>query len=120
MKNDFNLLDGFRLIDLDGKGFVSNLEFRQAVNQLGVEVTKDEAYLLFKRYDKDNDGLLKYSDFCRLVTPVQKQYSDIVKAKEPTYNNHQILSWDSKRALKKLLNLAVNGEVQAEQLRQQL
>lgn len=70
LKNDFNLLDGFRLVDLDGKGFVSNLEFRQAVNLLGVEVTKDEAYLLFKRYDKDNDGLFKYSDFCRMVTPV--------------------------------------------------
>lgn len=55
-----------------------------------------------------------------MVTPVQKQYADIVKSKEPTYNNHQILSWESKRALKKLVNLVINGEVQAEELRQQL
>ena len=88
LKSDFNLLDGFRMLDLDGKGFVSSSEFREALYEMGVSVSKDEAYLVFKRYDKDNDGLLKYSDFCKLVAPVNRQYSDILKSKEPTYNSH--------------------------------
>jgi len=88
LKSDFNLLDGFRMLDLEGKGFVSSSEFRHALYEMGVSVSKDEAYLVFKRYDKDNDGLLKYSDFCRLVAPINRQYNDILKSKEPTYNNH--------------------------------
>jgi len=68
LKNDFNLLDGFRVIDQESKSYISQLEFKEIMERvLGLHFTKDEIYLFYKRYDKDNDGLFRYSDFCRVV-----------------------------------------------------
>ncbi len=74
LKNDFNLLDGFRQLDILGKGFVSKVDFQNVIYDLGINSTRDEVDLLFKSYDRDNDGMLKYSDFCRMVTPISIQY----------------------------------------------
>ena len=44
------------------------MEFKEVMEKmLGLYFTKDEIYLFYKRYDKDNDGLFRYSDFCRVV-----------------------------------------------------
>jgi Ca2+-binding EF-hand superfamily protein len=61
--NDFNAEDGFRIFDKKGKGFISRIEFEIVLNDIGIYPTKEEMALFFKRYDRDNDGLLKFSDF---------------------------------------------------------
>jgi len=66
---DFNLLDAFRVFDNKGRGYVTKLEFELALNEVGIYPTKDEMYLLFKRYDTDSDGLLRYSEFTKIVSP---------------------------------------------------
>ena len=90
LKNDFNLLDGFRVIDQESKSYISQLEFKEIMERvLGLHFTKDEIYLFYKRYDKDNDGLFRYSDFCRVVQTEHPDYQNILKNREPTYLNEQ-------------------------------
>jgi len=36
---------------------------------MAIYPTRDELYLYFKRYDRDEDGLLRYSDFCKAILP---------------------------------------------------
>lgn len=69
MRPDFNLLDGFRILDTDAKGTVSAGEIQIALNLLGIFPNKNELYLLIRKFDKDNDGRLRYSDFAEAFTP---------------------------------------------------
>jgi len=45
---------------LKGRGFITSSEFERGLEKLGIFPTKDEIYLVFRRYDKDTDGLLKF------------------------------------------------------------
>jgi len=48
---------------------------------LDLDLRSDEVYLLYTRYDKDNDGLLRFSDFCRMVESDDHHYQDVLKSK---------------------------------------
>jgi len=69
LKIDFNLLDCFKVFDRKGKGFISKIEFELSLNDIGVFPTRDELYLFFKRYDSDEDGYLRYSEFIKAILP---------------------------------------------------
>jgi len=69
LKTEFNLLDAFRLIDKKSRGYVSKTEMEFALNDIGIFPRKEELNLFFKRYDRDLDGLLRYSDFCKAILP---------------------------------------------------
>ena len=66
---DFNLLDAFHMFDSKGKGTVTKFEIKEILNRMDIFPNSDELYLFFKRIDKDNDGLLKYSEFCSAIIP---------------------------------------------------
>ena len=78
LKVDFNLLDAFRVFDLKGRGYVTKLEMELAFNDNAIYPTKDEMYLLFKRYDKDQDGFLRYSEFCKAILPQSTEYATMM------------------------------------------
>lgn len=59
LRRDFNLLDCFKFFDVEEKGSVSKLELKDALNELGVFPTNDELYLIMRKFDKNNDGLIK-------------------------------------------------------------
>lgn len=62
LKSDFNLLDAFRFIDRKARGFVSKIELEMSLNDLGVYPSSEELKLFFERYDRDSDGLMRYSN----------------------------------------------------------
>ena len=66
---DFNLMDAFQMLDRTVKGWVTAPEIVDALADLGVYAHRDNVYLFTRRYDKDSDGRLLYSDFCDAFTP---------------------------------------------------
>jgi len=54
---------------------------------MNVFATDEQIYLFFRRYDKDLDGLLRYSDFCRFCIPLNKQFAKILNDRSPFYSN---------------------------------
>ena len=66
---DFNLMDAFQMLDKHSKGWVTGPEIHEALNELGIYPHKDDVYLFVRRYDKDSDGRILYSDFCDAFTP---------------------------------------------------
>lgn len=87
LRADYNLLDGFRFFDLKSRGFITSSELERGLEKLGIFPTKDEIYLVFRRYDKDSDGLLKYSDFCKMITPQSIEYAKLMNERSPLYND---------------------------------
>ena len=53
LKDDFNLIDAFGLLDYQCKGMVSAPELRESLQEIGLKVGIDEIDLLFSRYNRD-------------------------------------------------------------------
>jgi len=73
-QSDFNLMDGFAMLDAHSKGSITAPELGDALSRLGHHTHKDLIYMLVRRFDKDNDGKLLYSDFCDALTPKSLQH----------------------------------------------
>ena len=60
LRSDFNLLDLFKIFDVYGKGYITSSEFEDGLRELSVYPSKDDLYLIVRKFDKDADGLLRY------------------------------------------------------------
>jgi len=124
LKHDFNLLDAFRFFDLQGKGYITRAELEDGMREFGVFPNSTELYLIMRKYDTDNDSLLKYTDFCDMITSKSIEYAGILTKRIPSYADEYdlalIFSYDTKKTFGKLLNMIIANEVDSEALRQKL
>jgi len=74
-----------------------------------------------RKYDKDSDSLIKYTEFCDMVTPASPEYANIMTKRIPTYadidNLDIVFRWDTKKAFGNVLNMIIQHEVNSEALR---
>ncbi len=66
---DFNIFDSFRLFDKLGKGLITSQDLEEFLNEISIYPEKDEIYLFFRRYDSDNDGRIRFSDYIDSIIP---------------------------------------------------
>lgn len=59
LQMDFNLMDTFKVFDIETKGYVDKYEFDDGLRMLEVEPTEKELDLLMKRIDRDQDGIIR-------------------------------------------------------------
>jgi hypothetical protein len=77
------------MLDSTGKGWITAPELHDAFSDLGHFQHKDLIYMFVRRFDKDNDGKLLYSDFCDAFTPRSLQHSVILSQRRPFFiHNH--------------------------------
>jgi Ca2+-binding EF-hand superfamily protein len=69
---DFNLPDAFRVLDSEGKGWISSAEMLGALTSINIAATSEDLYNFIKRFDKleQGGGRLKYCDFCDAFIPL--------------------------------------------------
>ncbi len=77
-RNDFNLFDAFRIFDLDGKGYLTHYDLRAGLNDIGVHSNNEELDLFFARYDKNQDKIIRFSEFCDAFTPLDSYYGSLL------------------------------------------
>jgi len=70
LRTDFNLIDAFRVFDQDGKGWISPNEIKEGLQLFNVFAQPEDIAFFMKRYDKDDDGKLRYSEFCDAFLPI--------------------------------------------------
>lgn len=67
---EFNTVDAFRLIDLGGRGEIDCHELKMAIQRdIRAQFIDLDIELFFKRFDKEQRGTLKYSEFCDAFVP---------------------------------------------------
>jgi len=124
LRSDFNLLDAFRFFDQEGRGFITKTELRFGFNEFGLYPTSDEVYLIMRKYDTDNDGLLRYADFAEMITPKAAEYANILNDRIPTYADKArldlVFSYTTKSALKQVLSSILRNENASEDIRLRL
>lgn len=65
----FSIHDAFNALDLNENGFITLDEFKDVLENYGIFATKNELVGLVKRYDKNMDGKVSYSEFMNEMTP---------------------------------------------------
>jgi hypothetical protein len=58
-RTDFNVEDAFRNFELDGRGYVTDVDIKYGLDALDVFATREEIVLLIKRYDIQGEGVLR-------------------------------------------------------------
>jgi len=115
------LFDAFRFFDPAGKGYVNKYDLDDGLKSFGVFATNNELYLLMRSLDKDNDALLKYSDFADAVTPTSTEYANLLSKRTPTFADDTeldiVFSYSTKKLFTRLLNSLIETELKNEILR---
>jgi len=87
IRQDFELLSTFQLMDCKGKGLLSAYELEIALNKLQIFPTKYELFLFVKRYDRDFDGKFSFSDYIDSFVP--EELRKIVQKRAPLNKNEE-------------------------------
>lgn len=58
------------MLDPQGQGSISVVEIRRGLKCLNIDASNQELAVFMKRFDKDGDTLLRYSEFCEAFLPV--------------------------------------------------
>ena len=82
---DFNLMDGFQMIDSKNLGWVSAPQVLTFLFESGCYCHKDDVYNFTRRYDRDHDSRLLYSDFCEAITPNDGYYQHALNNRKHKY-----------------------------------
>ncbi|XP_070538762.1 calmodulin-like [Ptychodera flava] len=61
------LKEAFGMFDKDGDGFLTIVDLREAIRNLGENLTDEEIYEIIYESDADGDGKLNYEEFVRVM-----------------------------------------------------
>jgi len=124
LQDDFNLFDAFRFFDLTEKGYITRFELKEGLNDFDVFPTTDELYLIMKKYNRDNDGLLKYSEFCDILKPKDSGYAKLLAERKPSYVDREeladVFTGYTVDLFRRVLKKSIENEYHSEKVRQRL
>ena len=122
--SEFNLLDTFQMFDLNDIGYVGEYDLEDTLIGLGIRPTREEIALLYKHYSSLNNRRFTYSEFSKLFTPKELEYSRILNNRVAFNVNRterrRVYSTDTTYKLTKVLRLHLESETVAESLRHRL
>lgn len=88
LKSDFNLIDAFRLFDMNANGYITqqdlvdglqrNLDFGECVNQVDIA-------LFFKRFDRQQLGRISFNQFSEALLPFSQEFANLVTQRPDYY-----------------------------------
>ena len=62
-----DMREAFKVLDIQGKGFINEAELRQIMCTLGEPLTQEEFNLLMTKCEKDSDGTIMYDTFVDML-----------------------------------------------------
>ncbi|KRX08920.1 hypothetical protein PPERSA_09024 [Pseudocohnilembus persalinus] len=124
-RQDFNLVDAFRLFDVDGKGICSPQDFMHVFNEIGIFPSKYELYLMLKKYDLNQDGKISYNEFRDMLRPVKREYEAMGSERAPRekdlyFDIGDLWSLETRQNFGILFKIMIQNEAALESLRQRL
>ena len=117
------MIDAFGILDEDGRGNMNPQELHVALRKLEVPITQEDCYLIFLRFNRDTDGLLKYSEFTSAFMPVDQHYARQLGSKRLQYcapPSRTSFCYETMKHYCEVWHLMARIEQQAEQIKQKL
>jgi Ca2+-binding EF-hand superfamily protein len=125
-RHDFNLYDAFRIFDIDARGYITYSDIKMALNDIGVFPSVEDIELFIKRYDKNNDRKLRFSEFCDAFTPLDAYYGSLLNKRTSNdtrgrqYSRDDCFLGETKIEFKNVWRTHFKIESYSESLRQRL
>ncbi len=61
------LIEAFKVFDRDGNGYITSLELRMVMSNLGEELSTEDIEDMIKEADIDGDGQIDYEEFVKMM-----------------------------------------------------
>ena len=68
----------YKIFDPEEKDSITTIDFMEGCERLGLKLENDEHYFTFIRFDRNNDQMLYYGDFCMMIIPHKQEYAKIL------------------------------------------
>ena len=127
IQSDFNICDSWNMftrLNKNKTGIDAEDLFYTAVNNLGMEITKDEIFMIFFSLDRDGDGVLDQTEITECFMPKEKSYAKILNSRGGLYGKEkdmQKIFLDSTReCLVRFIRGFVECEMSLEKIRQRI
>lgn len=125
LQSDFNLPDAFDLLDRHVLGQLSANELSDSLASNGVYALSEDVYLFVKRYDRNLDGRVSYSEFSDAFLPKNASYSTTLQLRRAHYSILRVPRSDyfssyTRELFFKTLRVHFSVEASAENLRRRL
>lgn len=79
------MFDAFRIFDINSFGYITLSDLKSGLNDIGIFPSYEELELFVKRYDKNYDNKLRFTEFCDAFTPIDNYYASLLNKR--TSNN---------------------------------
>jgi hypothetical protein len=66
------------MFDINSNGYISFSELKNGLNDIGIFPSIEDLELFIKRYDKNNDRRLRFSEFSDAFTPLDAYYGSLL------------------------------------------
>eukprot|EP00347_Sterkiella_histriomuscorum_P020513 403337513 len=124
-QRQFNLYETFRYFDSNSRGYVYVKDVHKGLQDLGMsKIQEDEVYQLFKRYDIDQDGTLKFSEFSYLFEPIDEEKCGTLLNRRPESLQKEfkeyMFSYKAKLVLTEFLNKLIEGQKELTKIKAEL
>ena len=124
LKHDFNLIDAFRMFDLNDNGFITLMDIEQCLSRIGIRPSHDEIYMLIRHYSRLQDSRIRFSDLSEMLTPKQDEYARIMRNKQalniPGLDRFRVFARDTLNVLANAFKALLEAEIYAEKQRQKI
>ena len=125
-KLDFNIPDAFRVFDLNMRGFITAVELKDGLGDLGIYATFDDAELILNRYNRSGTGRLTLKEFEEAVLPLDPYYEGVLIKRRGSskrvnpYRRDDIFAHGTASNYVELLRMHLKVEMSVEGLRQRI
>ena len=89
LRPDFNLVDLFMFFDKEKKGFCDQNNFIEVMKELKIKWKSKDLARLFRRFDRNEKGFLRFAEFCDCFCPVSKESFEILNQRKPINNEEK-------------------------------
>lgn len=92
LRADFNLCDTYKMflqLRLNKPGIDCDDVFFTLKNNLEIDITIDEVFIIFYKVDKDSDGYWDYDELSCAFVPREKEYASLVTSRGGFYGSEQ-------------------------------
>jgi Ca2+-binding EF-hand superfamily protein len=125
LQSDFNLPDAFDLLDRHLLGSLTSSELADSLASNSIYAISEDVYLFVKRYDRNLDGRIHFSEFSEAFTPKNASYATTLQLRRPHYSVLRVNRLDyftsyTRELFFKTLRVHFSVEASAENLRRRL
>jgi len=125
LQPDFNVPDAFDLLDRHHFNSLSSSELSDSLASNGIYTVSEDVFLFVKRYDRNFDGRLGYTEFQDAIIPKSASLATTLQLRRAHYSilrvpRHEYFSSYTRELFFKTLRVHFSVEASAENLRRRL